>query len=352
MSPKVSVLMSVYNGLPYLHESIESILNQTYTDFEFVIIDDCSTDKSWSILEKYATQDSRIKLYQNEHNLGLTKSLNKGLKLAQGEYIARQDADDISLPERLQKQVYCLSEESDVILVSSEWESIDNQDHVLGNSQRAIEPILVTWYLHFVNYIGGHSQVVYRRKSVLSVGCYCESYPYAQDYELWLRLSKKGKIVILPDILLKYRVHDESISSKSKETQRKLALLTAKNELSNLISEDITLSEVTDIVSFIQFPDYWDDFLKNCKDNYYKANILNKKIEIIYKKFLDNYAEKLGGSYQEDSTLLKKTIAYKFLCWSKSVSIKKNPLNIAAKIKILLYSLRWNPLTILDYWRA
>ena len=97
--------MSVYNGLPYLQKSIDSILNQTYKDFEFIIIDDCSTDKTWNILSEYAQKDKRIRLFKNEENLGLTKSLNKGLKVVQGEYIARMDGDDIALPERFEKQI-------------------------------------------------------------------------------------------------------------------------------------------------------------------------------------------------------------------------------------------------------
>ncbi|PSO83704.1 MAG: hypothetical protein BRC41_11810, partial [Cyanobacteria bacterium QH_9_48_43] len=101
---KISVVMPVYNGANYIREAVESILNQTFTDFEFIVIDDCSTDRSWEILTKYANQDQRVKLFKNEENLGVTKSLNKGLKLAQGDYIARQDADDVSLPERFEKQ--------------------------------------------------------------------------------------------------------------------------------------------------------------------------------------------------------------------------------------------------------
>lgn len=94
MTPLVSVVMSIYNGVPYLRESTESIQNQIFTDFEFIIIDDCSTDNTWEILTEYAQRDQRVRLFKNEENIGLTKSLNKGLKLAQGEYIARQDAND------------------------------------------------------------------------------------------------------------------------------------------------------------------------------------------------------------------------------------------------------------------
>ena len=105
--PKVTVLMSVYNGERYLHESIESILNQTFKDFGFLIINDGSTDNTPKILKSY--KDQRIKIISNKNNLGLTKSLNKGIKLAKGEYIARQDVDDVSLSERLEKQVKFLN---------------------------------------------------------------------------------------------------------------------------------------------------------------------------------------------------------------------------------------------------
>ena len=103
--PKVSVVMSAYNGERYLREAVESILNQTFNDFEFIIIDDGSTNSTGQILSSYAAQDPRIVLIRNRENIGLTKSLNKGLALARGEYIARMDADDVSLPNRFSEQV-------------------------------------------------------------------------------------------------------------------------------------------------------------------------------------------------------------------------------------------------------
>ncbi len=115
--PRVTVLMSVYNGEKYLREAIDSILNQTFKDFEFLIIDDGSTDSSADIIRSYT--DFRIRLIQNEKNIGLTRSLNKGLKLAKGEYIARMDVDDISLPIRFEKQVSFLDKYEDVKLVGS-----------------------------------------------------------------------------------------------------------------------------------------------------------------------------------------------------------------------------------------
>ncbi|HKQ33129.1 MAG TPA: glycosyltransferase family A protein, partial [Thermodesulfobacteriota bacterium] len=117
MTPKVTVLMTVYNGEKFLNEAIDGILNQTFRDFEFLIINDGSTDGSREIIKSY--KDPRINLVDNESNIGLTASLNRGLSLAGGEYIARQDADDISLPERLEKQISILERNPDIALLGS-----------------------------------------------------------------------------------------------------------------------------------------------------------------------------------------------------------------------------------------
>ena len=128
-NPKVTVLMSVYNGEKYLQEAIDSILEQTFKDFEFLIINDGSTDKTGEILESY--HDLRIKIINNEKNIGLTKSLNKGLKLARGEYIARQDADDISMPERLEKEVEFLETHQDYAVVGAFAKIINKNSEIL-----------------------------------------------------------------------------------------------------------------------------------------------------------------------------------------------------------------------------
>src|SRR5688572_1551532 len=119
MLPVISVLMSVYNGASYLPESVESILAQTFTDFEFIIIDDCSVDETPQILNTYAQGDSRIRIIRNPENKGLTASLNIGLAEAQGKYVARQDADDISLPQRFEKQIQSLEGNPKSVLASS-----------------------------------------------------------------------------------------------------------------------------------------------------------------------------------------------------------------------------------------
>ena len=132
-SPKVSVIMSVYNGEKYLKEAINSILNQTFKDYEFIIVNDASTDKSIKILEEYAKKDNRIGLIHNEKNIGLTRSLNKAIKSANGAYIARQDADDISLPPRLEEEVNFLDKHPTVGLVGSYAWMIDEKGKILSD---------------------------------------------------------------------------------------------------------------------------------------------------------------------------------------------------------------------------
>ena len=127
---KVTVLMSVYNGEKYLSQSVESILNQTYENFEFVIIDDGSTDNSYSILKQYASQYSQIVLIKNEKNLGLTKSLNLGLKIAKGKYIGRQDADDVSHPERLEREIEFLEDHLDHAAVGTFVKILDKDGNI------------------------------------------------------------------------------------------------------------------------------------------------------------------------------------------------------------------------------
>lgn len=220
-NPKITVLMSVYNGEKYLNEAVDSILFQTFTDFEFLIIDDASTDKTPEILHSYG--DTRIKIITNEKNLGLTKSLNKGLELARGEYIARMDADDISYPKRLEKQIKYLEEHRDVGLVGSSFETINEYGEVVSrNIYKDFTSEKIYYHLTFNNCIA-HSSVVYRRDLVIRTEGYNERLIRAQDFDLWSRISKKSKIEIVEEILLKWRASQSGISKKCKTEQDQIA---------------------------------------------------------------------------------------------------------------------------------
>lgn len=220
MPPKVSVVMSVYNGSCYLREAVESILNQTFTDFEFIIIDDCSTEPQvGEILSQYEQQDQRIKLLQNETNLGLTKSLNKGLAKAQGEYIARMDADDISLPQRLAEQVAYMESNPEIVMIGTGVSYINESGESVGSYVPSDNKALLNWQFLFRNPLR-HSTIMWRRKFVSQeVGDYDVSLNCSQDYDLWVRIKRKSPIRVLASVLVLMRRHELSVGSQKMKLQ-------------------------------------------------------------------------------------------------------------------------------------
>ncbi len=236
-SPVVSVVMSVYNGGEYLHESIDSILNQSCKDFEFIIINDGSVDGSLGILLEYQTADNRI-LIVNQGNIGLTRSLNRGIKLAAGKYIARQDTDDKSLPERLEKQVQFLEANSDYFLVGTASKVIDQQGNIIGESSvpfftdnDKLQAVMNRFNPFF------HSSVMFRN-DVSCLGCFYDPrYEYAQDYELWTRISKLYKVYNLSEVLALNRHWPEMISKKKSKRQRRYVLRAKKQAVLNSFAD-------------------------------------------------------------------------------------------------------------------
>lgn len=215
--PKISVVMSVYNGEKYLQEAIESILTQTYSDFEFIIIDDCSTDDSVNIIESY--DDRRIRLIRNKHNLRLPASLNKGIKMATGKYIARMDADDISMPDRFDKQVTYMEAHSEVVASGGSFQAIDENGNNLYIHHSTTGEKLAKYCL--MPSPMAHPTVMMRRDVIVANNLfYDEQYSSAQDYDLWQRINKKFKIDNLPDILLRYRIQSNSISVAKRQQQQ------------------------------------------------------------------------------------------------------------------------------------
>lgn len=216
--PKISVLMPVYNCELYIKEAVESILNQTYTNFEFIIIDDASTDKTVSIIKTY--NDSRIQLIEKSLNTGLTNSLNKGLKLAKGRYIARMDGDDISLPERFEKQIAFLDNNPDISLCGSSYKVIGSD--IVKRLPEHNEDIKL-------GLLRGncmvHSSVMIRKQILDEFSIvYDVSKEPAEDYDLWVRLLSFGKLHNLQEALLNYRVHYTQVSQKRDIQQIQSAL--------------------------------------------------------------------------------------------------------------------------------
>lgn len=205
--PPISVLMPVYNAERYLAEAVESILAQTFDDFEFVIIDDGSKDRSRAILEGYAARDPRIRLVSRP-NTGIIGALNEGLALASGELVARMDADDIALPHRLARQKAHLDEYPECVMVGSRVLVIDPAGMPLTVMSDALtHEQIVEGFLAGRGQLVHHPAVMYRRRVVLEIGAYRTIFDEAEDLDLFLRLAEVGRVVNLEEPLLKYREH-------------------------------------------------------------------------------------------------------------------------------------------------
>lgn len=234
-TPRISVVMSVYNGEKYLEEAIQSILRQTYQDFEFIIVNDCSTDKTSEILKSF--KDSRIKVINNPENMGLTKSLNKGVKNAKGKYIARMDADDISLPHRFETQIKFLEENPEYALVGSSFYQIDDTGKTVFWTKVLIRDAEIRRDLKRQNWFG-HGSVLIRKSAFIECNGYDEDFKYAQDYDLWLRISERFKIANIEEPLYCWRLSTDGITITKKKEQQycaDLAVSTAKKR-DNLVS--------------------------------------------------------------------------------------------------------------------
>lgn len=208
--------MPVYNGEKYLDESIQSILNQTFKAFEFIIIDDKSTDGSLGVIKRYQKADDRIEIIENDKNLKIIKSLNKGIKKAKGKYIARQDADDISLPTRLEEQYNFLEKNKDIFLCGTDRIDIDEEGKSLGNTGK-----LITGYKKVKRVLEKRSFIIHTSIMFRNQGfTYREKSYHIEDYDFYLILLSRGlKLDNLNKKLVKYRITPESITITKRAIQ-------------------------------------------------------------------------------------------------------------------------------------
>lgn len=228
-TPDVSVVMSVYNAAGVVRETVESILDQQDVDLEFIIVNDGSTDGTGQILAQYESIDKRIKVI-TQQNTGLTKALIRGCAEARGVYIARQDAGDVSHPERLKLQLAAFQANKDLTLVSCwteycapQWEPL----YTIKGSGIASNPIRILNNAD-ANPIEGpyhHGSVVFMRSVYLAVGGYRKEFYYAQDWDLWYRLSERGTFQVIQRPLYRARIFTSSISMQNKQRQEDFAAL-------------------------------------------------------------------------------------------------------------------------------
>lgn len=216
----ITVLLSVFNGEKWLKDCILSILNQSFKDFEFLIIDDGSNDRSLEIIKNFSNLDSRIK-YLNHKNIGLTATLNKGLKIAKGDWIARIDCDDIACPERLQLQInYAIKNNLD--LVGCQSNIIGSNGNLKNKISTPLNHNQICKNLKKQKKIFSHSSVLFKKELVLELGGYRKSMKKSQDYDLWLRISEKNKIGSINYIGVLVRDHDDRISYIDKGIEQRV----------------------------------------------------------------------------------------------------------------------------------
>ena len=234
--------MPVYNGERFVRQAIDSVRDQTWKDFELLVVNDGSIDGTSAILE--SCRDPRLRVITNPGNIGVTRSLNQGLISARGDYIARIDADDLALPERLAEQVWYLEHHPAVGLVASASETIDEDGATISIDDYKLTSEQLYYVLTFSNCIV-NSSVAFRRELVLGIGGYDESMKLAPDYDLWLRLSRRAMIVKLDRILAKWRNTETNISSRFKAEQSayadKIFLKHMRHLMGNSINVDDTL---------------------------------------------------------------------------------------------------------------
>ena len=280
--------MSAYNDQKYIKEAIDSILNQSFSDFEFIIIDDASSDDTLAEINSY--NDNRIKLIKNKENKGLTANLNNALKIAKGEYIARMDGDDISYPERLRKQVEYLDNNREVYLIGTSVQSF-GETELFWTLPDDSEELRIRMLLRPVF---AHPSFMFRRELLEEGFFYDEAYRTAQDYDFAARVSREHKIGRVKDVLLKYRIHSKQVSNSLGSNQRNNADIIRHRLLSELgveltageenIYNDWVSERKKDTVQ--EYRAAYSIIDKCCNHNRDKNLYDGKKLEVVLKKML------------------------------------------------------------------
>lgn len=290
--PKVSVILPVYNCEKYIRESIESVLNQTFEDFELLIIDDCSTDSTIAIMETF--NDSRIKLIRKDENTGLIRSLNYAISIAKGEYIARMDGDDICLPHRFEKQVRFLEQNPNIILCGSAIQIINEDSilqHPLVHEEIIVKLCFGTSFCH---------PAIMGKTAVFKENLYDHKFKHAEDYDLWTRLAFKGELANLEEVLLLYRIHDEQVSQLNNKYQTTIGYSSQFRMFEPIISFETDTYKKMHIAFKKQNSYTIDDFKNsliffdllqkgNAKNKVYENKLFNNKLKKIKLTFLKNY---------------------------------------------------------------
>lgn len=294
--PRVSILMPVYNVAPYLREAMDSILTQTFQDFELIVLDDCSPDNSAEILDTYT--DERIVRYRGEKNMGLSNVLNVGMQMARGEFIARMDSDDISTPERLATQVAFLDAHPEVDLCSCGMELFGAKQETWVRETN-VEDVKITALFHSPIL---HASSMWRREVFEQAGLlYKQEMVPAEDYDMWTRAMAAGlKLVNIPEVMYKYRIHPSQATNNVNRLIQKdrevivnyINLIFEKHDFEELYLWDVKTKEnllslkrtIDYILKENQSCNFFDSKKLKCrlfnKYNYHVWNMLSNRFDI------------------------------------------------------------------------
>tara|TARA_B100000315_G_C14508419_1_gene555787 strand:- start:210 stop:1205 length:996 start_codon:yes stop_codon:yes gene_type:complete len=304
--------MPVYNGSQYLSETIHSIINQTYSEFEIIIIDDASNDNSIDIISKF--KNERIILRQNDSNLGQAESENIGLRMAKGTYIARMDQDDLMMPDRLEKQVQFLDSHPDIAAVGSQYYCIDSSGNLIKKLRWPVGIEANLFYIISGNVPIGDPGVLYRKDVILNLGGYSTKYIPSEDYDLWLRMYLNGyRCDNIADFLTKYRIHSSQVSvvnNKKQIENHNLAFINFYNNLNKIKAN----------------PEMINNYLNLLRN---KENLAKNNIKTIFNIFFT-----LLNNFSINNNLTNKSKRNIFIYFINSIKDKIAILDIIEIIKI------------------
>ena len=285
--PVVSVVLPVFNGEKYIASAVESILLQTFRDFECIVLNDASTDNTLQILESF--DDERLIIINNEKNLGLVRTLNKGMHLGQGEFIARMDGDDVSHPERFQKQVAYLRDHEDIDICGTRAHVFGGENYV-RNVYEHHDDIKVQ--LLFINHIVHPSLMIRRSKWMEHDTRFNERFIKCEDYALWIELIDEMKFATLPDVLIHYRIHDENFSVPTQSNLDLIRKWNMENYKTMLTKTGISFTDddlqIHFTIGFLLYPHLSKERFETCINWMMKIVVANNHSHYFAKQSLCN----------------------------------------------------------------
>jgi glycosyltransferase involved in cell wall biosynthesis len=328
MTPRVTVLMPVFNREEFVGQAIQSVVDQDFGDFELLIVDDGSTDRTPEVLRGWAERDGRIVVITAPRNLGIAEAPNLGMRHARTEYVARFDSDDLMMPGRLAGQAAVLDSHPEVVLVSSFYETMERDGRYTGTWDVDEPHEVVTWLLHFYNIVGGGGHVMFRRSQVQALGGYDAAYPSSEDYDLWVRLLRTGRILTLPLIGMKQRDHKGRATIEYAGIKRANWAAIMRKSLAPYLGRPISDEEIAALITIWRF-----DGKRGM------APIADRAMREAFTRFRRDH---------RDPELRRRARHRVARQWLQGARFFASAGNRIEAMQFLLRAVRWSPATVID----